>query len=456
LKHSEGISRRGWISSERCEVKMKVGMRRWCLTLALVTLAGVLLFGSWRTWRAWRYRTSLTEIRGLIQAGRHRSAANHLAAVLAWNPGSDEAAYLLGFCEKSLGRPDAATDVWARVPVGTGFGTLAVLGRAAVQVDRGRFADAEQLVEQTLRDSHTDGFDLRRFMTPLFWHEGRLAEARRLVETNWEVLKRSGRGGSDQAIELVRLHTVLSLGMTSVEALNSFLQRAAALAPEDDRVWLGRANLAIRRGEFDEASRWIDACLGRRAQDSPVWHARLDWAVATGCIDLAREAAGHLPVQDFAPAEVYKLAAWAAAQRRDARSEKRALESLRAIGSADGDALERLALLAIRDDQPNLAAEIRRDRIELERVSSQFRELFLRDQTIRDAPEMAHLAERLGRVFEATVFLNVACAGEPARDDLRNALARLQNRQAEVGKPGQTLADAAFVQLDSARASAPP
>ena len=202
-------------------------------------------------------------------------------------------------------------------------------------------------------------------MTPLLWHEGRLAEARRLVETNWEVLKRSGRGGSDQAIELVRLHIVLSLGMTSVEVLNSFLQRAAALAPEDDRVWLGRANLAIRRGEFDEASRWIDACLGRAPRISSLaW--RLDWAVATGRIALAREAAGHLPVQDFAPAEVYKLAAWAAAQRGDARSEKRALESLRAIGSADGDALERLAELAIRDDQPNLAAEIRRDRIELE------------------------------------------------------------------------------------------
>ena len=87
------------------------------------------------------------------------------------------------------------------------------------------FADAEQLIEQTLRDSHIDGFDLRRFLTPLFWHEGRLAEARRLVETNWEVLKRSGRGGSDQAIELVRLHIVLSLGMTSVEALNTFLER---------------------------------------------------------------------------------------------------------------------------------------------------------------------------------------------------------------------------------------
>ena len=49
--------------------------------------------------------------------------------------------------------------------------------------------------------------------------------------------------------------------------------QAASLAPDDDRVWLGRANLAIRTGAYDEAKRWLDACLKRRPEDVPVWRA---------------------------------------------------------------------------------------------------------------------------------------------------------------------------------------
>jgi enediyne biosynthesis protein E4 len=435
---------------------MRVVARRWGLPLALVAIAGGLFYGGWRLWRGWRYRSALTEIRGQIQAGRHGVAARNLAGILAWEPGSDETAYLLGVCENSLGRTQAASEVWARVPAGSRFGVLAVLGRAALQVDGGRFADAEHLINQTLRDSRINGFDLRRFLAPLFWHEGRLEEARRMVETNWDVLNRAGRGGSDQAIEVVRLHIVLSLGMSSIEALNTFLERAARLAPEDDRVWLGKANLAIRQGAFDEASRWIDSCLRRRAEDPPVWRARLEWAVATGRVAEAREASAHLPAEESTPAEVDKLRAWAAARRGDAQLERRALELLIASDPADGAALERLAELAIQQDQPTRAAELRRTKTELDQLSSQYRELFLRDQLIRDATEMARLAERLGRLFEAKVFLSVAVAAEPARDDLQRALARLQQHHVAIGKPGQTLAELVSFELDTAGAASPP
>ena len=53
---------------------------------------------------------------------------------------------------------------------------------------------------------------------------------------------------------------------------------------------------------------------------------------------------------------------------------------------------------------------------------------------------MAHLAEQLGRGFEAKVFLNWAIAMSPERDDLRNDLDRV-SRRAQAGKrPGRTLA----------------
>src|SRR5262249_12641501 len=157
------------------------------------------------------------------QAGRHAVAARNLAALLAWEPDSDEAAYLLGLCEKARGRGDAASEAWARIPPGSRFAAPAVLGRATLLVDQGRFAAAERLLGQASEDPRVDAFDLRRFLAPLFWHEGRLEEAVRLIEANWEELSRSGRGGSDTAIELVRLHIAVSLGMASAEAVQTFL-----------------------------------------------------------------------------------------------------------------------------------------------------------------------------------------------------------------------------------------
>ena len=129
------------------------------------------------------------------------------------------------------------------------------------------------------------------------------------------------------------------------------------MAPDDDRVWLGKANLAIRAGSYDEAARWLDACLRRRPEDVPVWRARLDWAVATNRVAEAREAAEHLPAEESTPAQVHRLAAWFAARRGDVESERRALERLIAADPADFAALDRLAELADRDGQPDRAAE---------------------------------------------------------------------------------------------------
>ena len=139
--------------------------RCWMWVLVLAVATGV-AYGGWRLARAWRYRTALVEIRKQVQAGRHGVAARNLATVLASEPGSDEATYLLGVCEKARGRTEAADEAWVRVPPGSRFAPPAIAGRAAIQVDRGRFADAERLLTQALRDPRIDGFELRRFLTP--------------------------------------------------------------------------------------------------------------------------------------------------------------------------------------------------------------------------------------------------------------------------------------------------
>ena len=121
--------------------------------MVVLGVAAGVVFGGWRLARAWHYRTALVEIRKLVQGGRHAVAARDLAEVLTWEPGSDEAAYLLGLCEKARGRTEAAKEAWIRVPPGSRFAPPAIVGRAAMEVDRGQFADAERLLTASLERS---------------------------------------------------------------------------------------------------------------------------------------------------------------------------------------------------------------------------------------------------------------------------------------------------------------
>jgi enediyne biosynthesis protein E4 len=430
-------------------------VRRWGRGLALAAVAGGALYGCWWLSRVWRHRAALVDIREHVWAGRHATAARNLAELLAWEPGSDEAIYLLGVCENARGRTVAAEAAWARIRPGSEFAVSAIQARATFLVNQGRLADAEGLIDQALRDPRVDGFELRRFLAPLYRSEGRIEDALRLIEANWVLLNRAGRGGSEQAIELVGLHIAQSMETAPAEAVRAFLDRVEGQAPDDDRIWLGKANLAIRQGSFDEAARWLDACIRRRPEDMPVWRARLEWAMATGRTSAAGEALEHLPADGATPAQVHRLAAWFAARRGDAESECRALERLITADPSDSAALDRLAELALRKGHADRAAELRCKKAALDPLRSRYKELFMCIQPVRNAMEMTGIAEQLGYFFEARAFATLVVATDPDRDDFRAILARIEQHQTTIAEPGRTLAQLLARELDAATTSQP-
>jgi thioredoxin-like negative regulator of GroEL len=435
---------------------MKIrGVRRWGTAWLLVSVAAGLAYVGWWAWRARRHQADLAEIRALMGSGRPAAAARKLAGLLTQEPDSHEAAYLLGLCEKARGRAEPAAAAWARISPDSPYAPAAILARAVLESDRGRLAEAERLLARALADHRIKGFDLRRFYASLCWHEGRIEEARRWIGANWEEPDRAVPGSTERAIELAQFHVAMSLGSSSVEAVRTFLDRTGRLDPEDDRIWLAKANLAIRRGEVDEAARWLDACLRRRPDDVPVWRARLNRALAAGRLDEVREALGHLPAAESSPAEVHRLAAWLAAHRGDAKAERRALERLIAADPGDGPALDRLAELARLQGQPDRAAGFRDRKAALDRLEARYKELFLRNQPVRNAVKMARMAEQLGRSFEAKAFWSIAVATRPDRDDLRRASAGLRHDDHPAAAPGQTLAAVLGPELDIMTAPAP-
>jgi thioredoxin-like negative regulator of GroEL len=315
-------------------------------------------------------------------------------------------------------------------------------------IEAGRFADAEQLVKDAMADPRGDSSGLRLLLGPVFCMQGRNEEATRLIEPSWEHLAATGQAGSGAAISLVRLHVDPKRTNVPVEAIRAFLDEAAASAPQDDRVWLGNANLAIRTGSYDAAARWLEACLRRRPDDAPVWRARLEWATATGRVAQAREAMEHLPSAETTPAQVHRLAAWFASQRGDEDAEEAALARLIKADPTDFAALNRLADLAAKKGQTDRANHLHSVKTEVKRLEARYLRLYARYQPMRDAAEMAVLAERLGRLFEARAFLAIALIVEPDRADLRNKLSRLQPQASSALARGSSLAELLSSELD--------
>jgi enediyne biosynthesis protein E4 len=174
----------------------------------------------------------------------------------------------------------------------------------------------------------------------------------------------------------------------------------------------------------------------------------LAWAVAANRVAEARDALEHLPANLSTPARIHKLTAWFAARRGDVESERRALERLIVADPADFFALDRLALLAEQNGQPDRAAGLRREKAGIERMLARYDRLHVRLQPKRDAAEMASLAEKLGQRFEATAFLTLAVAVDPDRHDLRSELDRLKARGDTLELRGRTLADLLASEFD--------
>lgn len=397
-------------------------VKRLILTPVLTAMIGGAVWaGSWFR-DARRVQATLADVQLDLQQARHAVANRELIELLKRKPDCDQAIYLLGVCQKARGDFDLAFQTWGRVRPGTPFTVPAILERGMMLATAGRWADAERLAKNALDDSRIEPAGLRWFLAPIYWREGRREEARRVLKANWDDLDFTREGTLDQAVKLVRTYAEWSLRPPPIEEIRGILDQAGAHAPDDERVWLGRANLAIRTGSLDEAARWIDACLRRGPDDPAVWRARLGWAVKAGDAAMALTAASRLPAGSQSPTFSAALDAWFAADRGDAAAERSALKRLIHIDPDQPAVIDRLT--ALNPSEADLPVKA-----ELETLRARYRVLLDRNQPGRDAPELARLAERLGRWFEAQAFWTIAKATDWSVPDLPGVIAQLKSRE---------------------------
>jgi hypothetical protein len=130
----------------------------------------------------------------------------------------------------------------------------------------------------------------------------------------------------------------------------------------------------------------------------------------------------HMPDLASLSAERHRIRAWLAGHRGDLAREASELELLIAALPGDLRALDRLVELHTKKGQPALAAEVIQKRTAARELLDRYMMLHGRKQPIRDAEELARIAEQLGRGFEARGFLTIAVYQEPGRNDLREKL----------------------------------
>ena len=364
--------------------------RLWLTSLLIFGAIAVVAWAGLRARAARQLRETLEQAKHEIAAKQYGRAHKRLTALGRSADASGEVEFQIGICEYYRGHLDLAGAAWKRVPPDGPFGARAALQSAMLAMSTGHFTQAEELLEAGLGRWHgSDKAALLRAWQLVLHVEGRTEEVRQAIVASW--------AETESPAEVVKQLSRIDVAPLALEMTRNTLEKGAN---DDDRVWLARANLAIRTGQFDSAARWLDACAKRRPDDIVIGRARLELARARNDAAGAWHALQHLPGDALSPTELLRLRVWLASLTGDVKVERAALSALVEREPGDTAALDRLATLAGLDHDNAEITRLRAKKSEMLAARLRYKTL-LHGDSIGDPAELASVAETLGRRVEA-------------------------------------------------------
>jgi tetratricopeptide (TPR) repeat protein len=432
--------------------------RRGLIGILVVVLVASLAATLTRIWTARRYRSELAEASREMDAGLFGFARARLARLAELRLDDGEVAYQLGQCDAERGRFDAALEAWSRVRPGSPWSAPAALDFAQVAIKLGRLCEAERVLRAGLRRPSAEMPALRHLLLTLLGQQGRFADARHVIEALWDDPTVNPARAIDDRLAMLHEHVGLDFEPFPLEwNLGQLGQAAKSSTAADQRAMaVARAYLASRSGDFERARTTLEECLKRWPDDPSLWKSWLDWTVAAGQPALTRQALDHVSAGQLEAAEFLDLRAWLARARNEHNSELRALQQLIAIEPGRAAAVARLAELFEQGGDSQAAAAWRQRKSELDAASDRYHRLYKEDQFSEHLPELASLAERLGRWFEARAFWSIVTERDPSNRDARPALARLDAAGSMRSRPEASVAALLADELEAVAASPRP
>ena len=405
--------------------------RMWIVAIGLPAV-----LGGWfvvKTVESRRFENELLQARRDFNAKKFGAARNRLARLSLGRSGHGEVEYLLGACEKIRGNDTEAMAAWGRVPDTAAEAPAALLSRGQLAVELGQYRLAETCLERAQRTGGDVGAEARRQFSSLQWITGRHGDYRNLLQREFRHTR--------DPVETLRLLWSIDHEPYPIAGMRQTLEKAGLMAPDDDRVWLAKADMATRAGRFDEADELLWRCERAQPNDGAVWRTRLEWAQAAGRPAEVLRAARHLPASALTRTRLQELVAWLAAQAGDREAEREALEKLVAMDPDETAGVERLADMAAQDGNIELVATLRQRKAARDSARDRYAALIYMPDPIPSASELARSAEALGRWFDAQCWWKLA-ARDPAHKALAEAaLARLATNEPDAPPSDRLLAD---------------
>ncbi len=254
------------------------GKLAWIVVIALACLAGLSVWGGVvaRHRAARRLGLELAEARKEIEAGLLSSARRRLTRLTEQRPDDAEVAYQLGRCEAARGRPETALAAWARIRADSPWAGPAALESAQAAIAMGRIDRAERMIRAALERPGREVPTLRHLILILLGQQGRIVEARRLVESLWSDTLVIPRNETADRLAMVREHAGLDLETFPLEWNLSRLEGGPTPDDDADRraLALARVHLATRSGDLREPAR--SSGPASRAGPTTRWSGRRD------------------------------------------------------------------------------------------------------------------------------------------------------------------------------------
>jgi enediyne biosynthesis protein E4 len=405
---------------------LKRAMKRACLRLGMI--AGVLVSLAVATVGAqsWWHRHEIGLARAEIERREFLPALRRLESLAAsrskWVSGDEgELNYWLGKCRWAVGRRDEALATFACVPEAGDYGTLSAAFAAEALLKQGHWRAAEERLERALSRGGPGLKDVRDELEQLYRREARFEDAARLL--------RDGCNSAHDPVRVLRALWVTERGTPPFETIQRALDIGERLDPKDQRVWLGRARVAIQTGRLVEAETWLKRCANPPT-DEPVWRAWLDWARSANRLDVARNALQIIGSERLGPVERLAWRAWFAQRAEDDAAERRALESWLTLEPRNPVILIRLAELVTKAGDLDRAAVLRGAKSEVDRCLDSYDQRMTDSDAVGDVAErlaLGRLAEGIGRLFDARTWYTLALQVDPANAEARSACTRLES-----------------------------
>jgi tetratricopeptide (TPR) repeat protein len=396
-------------------------MSRVWVRIGLVT--GVLVVASAAA-QAWWQRHQFTMARSAIDRGEYAAALERLESLassrIGWI-GSDDGAldYWLGQCRWRTGRRAEALVVFNRVPAGGEYGARAAVLAAEALLGEGRWRAAEERLERAMGGAGPGLEDVRSRLDQVYRMQCRIADAARLL--------REGCARARDPVAVLRAFWRTERGTPPFDTITKALDIGARLNPREDRVWLGRARVAMHTGQLAVAEDWLKRCTAARA-DEPVWRAWLDWARAADRPETARLAVRAIGPKRLSPLERRNWRAWLAQREGDVQAERQALEAALELEPRNPAILSRLADLALQAGQAEKAAAWRKTKVEVDRDIDVYNQRLTGNEPldrVSDRLELGRLAEAISRQFDARIWYTLALRAEPGNALAKAALAHI-------------------------------